>query len=322
MWGYVMNIVFCVSRSHKVLSKYILISRQISSLDHHCVLSFPTHMTQFRHADNSCFLCILGIVRFPPSFSAYPGPFGTWHPKELKDLRRVPRMCIQVYTLVQRLWLSTLCRVVRSSQSGLLQLDITRMQNNIASNPQNHDVDCLLYLTGVPWCRVIPGHRNYDFDPASVFLSTRWWSQHPASQRWLFLVPLNHYETATPTSGFRARGARRGFSPAAIARHSQSARVHKTTLCHFFFEFSRLNPKVKFVVSAGTTQNGQKNARNRFWCKKVPSEKKIGFSHPYFFKKSSRAGSTRNFCKIVGSAGWTLLWYKKFELSWLNLIFG
>jgi len=34
----------------------------------------------------------------------------------------------------------------------------------------------------------IPAHRNHQNDPASVFLSTHWWSQHPASQRWLFLV--------------------------------------------------------------------------------------------------------------------------------------
>ena len=31
--------------------------------------------------------------------------------------------------------------------------------------------------------RVIPGHRNQVFDPASVFLSTHSWSQHPACQR-------------------------------------------------------------------------------------------------------------------------------------------
>ena len=35
---------------------------------------------------------------------------------------------------------------------------------------------------------VIPGHRNHRNDPASVFLSTHWWSQHPACQCWLFLV--------------------------------------------------------------------------------------------------------------------------------------
>ena len=34
----------------------------------------------------------------------------------------------------------------------------------------------------------VPGHRNHRNDPASVFLSTYWWSQHPACQRWLFLV--------------------------------------------------------------------------------------------------------------------------------------
>ena len=29
----------------------------------------------------------------------------------------------------------------------------------------------------------VPGHRNHVFDPASVFLSTHRWSQHPACQR-------------------------------------------------------------------------------------------------------------------------------------------
>jgi len=119
--------------------------------------AFQHTWLNFRHADNSCSLCILGIVRFPPSFSAYPGPFGTWHPKELKDLRRVPRMCIQFYTLGQRLRWSTRCRVDSSRESWLLQLDSTTMQY-----------------------RVIPGSRNHGFDPASVFLSTHWWSQQPS----------------------------------------------------------------------------------------------------------------------------------------------
>jgi len=34
----------------------------------------------------------------------------------------------------------------------------------------------------------VPKRRNHRNDPASVFLSTHWWSQHPACQRWLFLV--------------------------------------------------------------------------------------------------------------------------------------
>ena len=32
------------------------------------------------------------------------------------------------------------------------------------------------------WYRDVPGHRNYVLDPASVCLSTHWWSQHPACQ--------------------------------------------------------------------------------------------------------------------------------------------
>jgi len=39
--------------------------------------------------------------------------------------------------------------------------------------------------------RVIPGHRNHRNDPASVFLSTHWWSQHPACQR-CFYKPLRN----------------------------------------------------------------------------------------------------------------------------------
>jgi len=41
---------------------------------------------------------------------------------------------------------------------------------------------------------VIPGHRNHRNDPASVFPSTHWWSQHPACQRWLFLVVSCFYK--------------------------------------------------------------------------------------------------------------------------------
>jgi len=40
----------------------------------------------------------------------------------------------------------------------------------------------------------VPGHRNHRNDPASVFLSTHWWSQHPACQRWLFLVVSCFYK--------------------------------------------------------------------------------------------------------------------------------
>jgi len=38
----------------------------------------------------------------------------------------------------------------------------------------------------------IPAHRNHTFDPATVFLSTHWWSQHPACQR-CFYKPLKNY---------------------------------------------------------------------------------------------------------------------------------
>jgi len=39
--------------------------------------------------------------------------------------------------------------------------------------------------------RVILGHINHVFDPARVFLSTHWWSQHPACQR-CFYIPLRN----------------------------------------------------------------------------------------------------------------------------------
>ena len=44
-----------------------------------------------------------------------------------------------------------------------------------------------------PYSRV-PGHINHRNDPASVFLSTHWWSQHPACQRCLFLVVSCFYK--------------------------------------------------------------------------------------------------------------------------------
>jgi len=40
----------------------------------------------------------------------------------------------------------------------------------------------------------IPGRRNHRNEPASVFLSTHWWSQHPACQCWLFLVVSCFYK--------------------------------------------------------------------------------------------------------------------------------
>jgi len=43
----------------------------------------------------------------------------------------------------------------------------------------------------------VPGHRNHQNDPASVFLSTYGWSQHPACQRWLLLVVSCFYKTLT-----------------------------------------------------------------------------------------------------------------------------
>ena len=40
-------------------------------------------------------------------------------------------------------------------------------------------------------CMVIPGHRNHRHDPASVFRSTHWWSQHPACQRCFYKPSRN-----------------------------------------------------------------------------------------------------------------------------------
>ena len=81
---------------------------------------------------------------------------------------------------------------------------------------------CIYFWADTVIYRVIPGHRNHVFDPASVFLSTHWWSQHPACQR-CFYKP---FRNCSPASEFRARGKRRGFSPGAAARHSQYARVY------------------------------------------------------------------------------------------------
>ena len=41
---------------------------------------------------------------------------------------------------------------------------------------------CCEWRAAAPGLR-LPRARNHGFDPASVFLSTHWWSQHPACQR-------------------------------------------------------------------------------------------------------------------------------------------
>jgi len=74
----------------------------------------------------------------------------------------------------------------------------------------------------------VPVHRNHSFDPASVpvFLSTHWWSQHPACQRCFYKPVRNCLPNQRVSTPPGARGKRRGFSPGSAARHSQSARVH------------------------------------------------------------------------------------------------
>jgi len=98
----------------------------------------------------------------------------------------------------------------------------------------------------------VPAHRNHGFDPVSVFLSTHWWSQQPACQRFFYKTlrnchPSQRVSTPPRNSNFGARGKRRGFSPGAAARHSQSARAHmdsypKTTFFHIFLSWSWTGP--------------------------------------------------------------------------------
>jgi len=40
----------------------------------------------------------------------------------------------------------------------------------------------------------VPEHKTHRNDPASVFLSTHWWSQRPACQHWMFLVVSFFYK--------------------------------------------------------------------------------------------------------------------------------
>ena len=60
-------------------------------------------------------------------------------------------------------------------------------------------IRCLLpirmsWLVQVMICSKVPRHRNHQNGPASVFLSTHWWSQHLACQPWLFLVVSCFYK--------------------------------------------------------------------------------------------------------------------------------
>jgi len=54
----------------------------------------------------------------------------------------------------------------------------------------NEEANTYVYMCSITilWYRVILGHRTHAFDPARVFLSTHWWSQHPACQP----LRLNH----------------------------------------------------------------------------------------------------------------------------------
>jgi len=52
----------------------------------------------------------------------------------------------------------------------------------------------------------VPGHKNYDFDPASVFRSTHWWRQHPACQRCFYKPLRNCHPSQRVSTPPRARG--------------------------------------------------------------------------------------------------------------------
>jgi len=56
--------------------------------------------------------------------------------------------------------------------------------------------------------RVIPGQRPHVLDPASVFLSTHWWSQNPACQR-CFCKPLRKCHPSQRVSTPRGAGGKR-----------------------------------------------------------------------------------------------------------------
>ena len=78
----------------------------------------------------------------------------------------------------------------------------------------------------------IPAHRNHVFDPARVFLSTHWWSQHPACQRY-FYKPLTIQKLPPQPASFYT--PRRNFNFVVgdfmNPRHSES---HKEKLLGFF----------------------------------------------------------------------------------------
>ena len=97
---------------------------------------------------------------------------------------------------------------------------------------------------------------NHVFDPASVFLSTHWWSQHPDWQRCFYKLLTNckfNQQVSAPPVETLTLWCTTSF-PGAAARHSQPARVHTesppTNIFPSIFSLNRLwlNSKVEIWV--------------------------------------------------------------------------
>jgi len=101
-------------------------------------------------------------------------------------------------------------------------------------------------------------------------------------------------------SGFWARGKRRGFSPGAVARHSQYARFHTELVQkHTSFSFCRVHP-------GNSTREGW--TRQKSWAD--------GWIQNQKCKKLGQNSEEEN---ILGSGGWTQF-FQEFGFSRLNLV--
>jgi len=90
--------------------------------------------------------------------------------------------------------------------------------------------------------RVIPEHRNHVFDPASVFLSTHWWSQHLACQR-SFYKPFRNCQPSQRVSTVHLPLQPRGPPPLTVAKNptrqkSKKKKPERETRASLFLKWS------------------------------------------------------------------------------------
>jgi len=153
-----------------------------------------------------------------------------------------------------------------------------------------------------------------------VFLSTHWWSKHPACQR-CFYKPLRNCH---PSQRVSTPPGARGKRPAAAARHSQSARVHtdsppKTTFSYIFLcwaaHCSWLNPNVENPRSAGSTQMWPRQTKTGFGQNMTIGKKKSVWAEKILVEPAQP--ETRIFDKEDGCKDFKEIWWRR--ISWRQI---